>query len=125
MMRLLLDTQIMLWWLVDDSRLAPETRALMASTDCVVSVASIWEVAIKHRIGKLPVAPAEFRDQSLVAGASILPVLDGHVIETARLPLVHTDPFDRLLIAQTRVEGLMAVSSDAHWRGYDVSLHPI
>ena len=60
----------------------------------LVSVASIWEVAIKHRLGKL----------------AVLPVLDPHVIETAQLPLVHHDPFDRMLIAEARVEGLMAVS---------------
>jgi PIN domain nuclease of toxin-antitoxin system len=89
----------------------------------VVSVASIWEVAIKHRLGKLEVPPAVFRDHSLAAGATLLPVLDGHVVETAQLPLLHQDPFDRLLIAQARVEGLMAVSSDGHWPGYDVSLH--
>lgn len=124
-MRLLLDTQIMLWWLLDDPRLRPDTRKLMTSMPCVVSVASIWEVAIKHRLGKLPVAPALFRDQSLAAGASILPVLEGHVIETAELPPVHEDPFDRLLIAQARVEGLMAVSADAHWRGYDVTLQRV
>jgi PIN domain nuclease of toxin-antitoxin system len=123
LMRLLLDTQILLWWLVDDPRLGPDTRELMASTACLVSVASIWEVAIKHRLGKLPVNPAEFRDQSLAAGASLLPVLDGHVIETANLPLVHGDPFDRLLIAQARLEGLMAVSSDGQWGQYEVLLH--
>jgi PIN domain nuclease of toxin-antitoxin system len=124
-MRLLLDTEIMLWWLLDDPRLRPDTRKLMTSTPCVVSVASIWEVAIKHRLGKLPVAPALFRDQSMAAGASILPVLEGHVIETAELPPVHGDPFDRLLIAQARVEALMAVSADAHWCGYDVKLHRV
>ena len=124
-MRLLLDTQVMLWWLIDDDRLGPDTRQLIVHRQCVVSVASIWEVAIKHRLGKLPVPPALFRDQSLAAGASILPVLDQHVIETAQLPLVHTDPFDRLLIAQARVEGLMAVSSDSQWRHYDVSLHRV
>jgi PIN domain nuclease of toxin-antitoxin system len=54
-----------------------------------------------------------------------LPVLEAHVIETGQLPLLHQDPFDRLLIAQARVEGLMAVSSDRQWRGYDVSLHGV
>ena len=108
-MRLLLDTQVMLWWLLDDPRLGTKTRALLAASPCLVSVASIWEVAIKHRLGKLDVTPAAFRDQSLGAGAALLPVLDAHVIETAQLPLVHHDPFDRLLIAQARVEGLMAV----------------
>jgi hypothetical protein len=96
----------MLWWLLDDPRLSAETRDLMAASPCVVSVASIWEVAIKHRLGKLPVAPAAFRDQSLAAGALLLPVLDGHVIQTA----------------QAQVEGLMALSSDAHWPGYDAPL---
>ena len=124
-MRLLLDTQVMLWWLLDDPRLGKATRALLASRPSLVSVASIWEVAIKHRLGKLAVTPVVFRNQSLAAGAAILPVLDVHVIETAQLPLVHHDPFDRLLIAQARVEGLMAVSSDGHWPGYDVSLHRV
>ncbi len=122
-MRCLLDTQVMLWWLLDDPRLGAESRDLLASRPCLVSVASIWEVAIKHRIGKLEVSPIVFRDQSIAAGADLLPVLDPHVIETAQLPLLHQDPFDRLLIAQARVEGLMAVSSDGQWSGYDVSLH--
>ena len=78
--------------LLDDPRLSAETRDLMAASPCVVTVASIWEVAIKHRLGKLPVAPAAFRNQ---------------------LPLGRHDPFDRLLIAQAQVESLMALSSDA------------
>ena len=122
-MRCLLDTQVMLWWLLDDPRLGAESRQLLASRPCLVSVASIWEVSIKHRIGKLEVSPIVFRDQSIAAGADLLPVVDSHVIETAQLPLLHQDPFDRLLIAQARVEGLMAVSSDRQWVGYDVSLH--
>ena len=122
-MRLLLDTQVMLWWLFDDPRLGADSRDLLASSPCIVSVASIWEVAIKYRIGKLEVSPIVFRDQSIAAGAVLLPVLDLHVIEAAQLPLLHQDPFDRLLIAQVRVEGLMAVSSDGQWSGYDVSLH--
>ncbi len=124
-MRCLLDTQVMLWWLLDDPRLGAKSRELLASRPCLVSVASIWEVAIKHRIGKLEVSPIVFRDQSIAAGADLLPVLDSHVIETAQLQLLHQDPFDRLLIAQARVEGLMAVSSDRQWSGYDVSLHQL
>jgi PIN domain nuclease of toxin-antitoxin system len=94
-MRLLLDTQVMLWWLLVDPRLGSNTQELLAASPCLVSVASIWEVAIKHRLGK--------------AGGALLPVLDAHVIETA----------------QARVEGLMAVSSDGHWPGYDVTLHRV
>ena len=124
-MQLLLDTQIMLWWLLDDPRLRSDTKKLMATKPCLVSVGSIWEVAIKHQLGKLPISAAHFRDQSLLAGATILPIQEDHVIETGQLPSVHHDPFDRLLIAQARVEGLMAVSADARWPGYDVSLHRV
>jgi len=122
-MRLLLDTQVMLWWLLDDPRLNEDTRLLIHSNNCLVSVASIWEVAIKHRLGKLPVAPTTFRDHCLQSGATLLPVLDSHAIETSTLPAIHDDPFDRLLIAQARLEGLMAVSAHRHWPSYDVSLH--
>jgi PIN domain nuclease of toxin-antitoxin system len=73
-MRLLLDTQVMLWWLLDDRRLGPETRQLLADHPALVSVTSIWEVAIKHRLGKLAVAADVFRDQSLAAGAALLPL---------------------------------------------------
>jgi PIN domain nuclease of toxin-antitoxin system len=120
--KLLLDTQIMLWWLLGDSRLGQETRDLMGTSACVVSVASIWEVAIKHRLGKLAVDPASFRDESLVAGATLLAVNDAHVIETARLPGIHSDPFDRLIIAQARIEGLVAVSTDGRWSEYGIPL---
>jgi PIN domain nuclease of toxin-antitoxin system len=121
-MKLLLDTQIMLWWLLGDARLRQETRELMATTACLISVASVWEVAIKHRLGKLSVDPVTFRDRTLAAGASLLPIGDAHAIETGRLPGVHADPFDRLIIAQARIEGLVAVSADAVWSQYEVAL---
>jgi len=120
--KLLLDTQIMLWWLLGDSRLRPETRELMGTNACVVSVASIWEVAIKHRLGKLAVDPVSFRDESLAAGATLLAINDAHVIETGRLPGIHEDPFDRLIIAQVRTEALVAVSSDGGWSEYGIPL---
>lgn len=118
----MLDTQVMLWWLLGDQRLRLETQELMATNACTLSVASIWEVAIKHRIGKLSIDPVTFRDQSISAGAALLTINDAHAIETARLPSVHEDPFDRLIIAQARTEGLTAVSSDARWREYDLAL---
>jgi PIN domain nuclease of toxin-antitoxin system len=120
--RLLLDTQVMLWWLLGDRRLRPETRELMATNPCLVSVASIWEVAIKHRIGKLSIDPTGFRDHSLAVGATLLTIDDAHAIETSNLPDIHEDPFDRLIIAQARIEALTAVSSDSRWGEYDVPL---
>jgi PIN domain nuclease of toxin-antitoxin system len=120
--KLLLDTQVMLWWLLGDARLRASTRDLIARTACVVSVASIWEVSIKHRLGKLPVDPASFRDVCLAAGATVMPISDAHVIASGSLPDIHEDPFDRLLIAQAAVERCTAVSSDARWDGYGIAL---
>lgn len=121
-MRFLLDTQVMLWWLLGDQRLRPETRQLLATSACMISVASVWEVAIKHRIGKLSIDPVTFRDQSRAVGGTLLAINDAHAIETARLPDIHADPFDRLIIGQARIEGLMAVSSDDRWSRYSVAL---
>ena len=124
-MTLLLDTQVMLWWLLGDTRLRDDTRALIASYPARVSVASVWEVAIKHRIGKLPVDAVSFKDACLSTGATLLEIKDVHAIETGNLPGIHEDPFDRLIIAQARTEGLVAVSSDHRWANYDLALRRV
>lgn len=121
-MTLLLDTRIALWWLVGSRRLGAAARRLIAESACVLSAASVWEIAIKHRLGKLPVGPALFRDRMLAAGAELLAVSDRHAIETATLPRHHDDPFDRMLIAQARLERLRAVSADKAWRDYELDL---
>ena len=121
-MTLLLDTQVAIWWLVGSRRLGGPARKLLAESACVLSVASVWEVAIKHRLGKLSVTPALFRDRMIAAGAELLMVSDTHAIETAALPRHHDDPFDRMLIAQARVEKLRAVSADKAWRDYELDL---
>lgn len=112
-MRLLLDTQIVLWWLAGSSRLRAPIRDNIESSACHVSVASIWEVAIKHRLGKLPVAPGQVRDGMVGAGATVLAITDRHAIASGALPDGHADPFDRMLLA-TAVEELLAlVTADA------------
>ena len=121
-MTLLLDTQVAIWWLLGSRRLGGPARKLLAGSACVLSAASVWEVAIKHRLGKLSVAPAQFRDRMIAAGAELLPVSDTHAVETAALPRHHDDPFDRMLIAQARVEKLRAVSADRAWRDYELDL---
>ena len=121
-MTLLLDTQIALWWLAGSRQLGGPARKLLAGSACVLSAASVWEVAIKYRLGKLPIAPGLFRDHMIAAGAELLMVSDAHAIETAALPRHHDDPFDRMLIAQTRVEKLRAVSADKAWRNYELDL---
>ena len=111
-MRLLLDTQVALWWLTASSRLSKPSRELMARSPCVVSVASVWEVALKHGLGKLPVAPRRFRDEMRSAGAVIVSVSDEHVLTAAEVTPTHRDPFDRLLLGVAQSEQLLLVTAD-------------
>lgn len=111
-MRLLLDTQVALWWLTASPRLSKVSRELIASSSCVVSVASVLEVAIKHVIGKLPVSPRRFRDAMRLAGAFVLSVSDEHAVATADLPYGHRDPFDRLLLSVAEAEHLVLLTAD-------------
>jgi PIN domain nuclease of toxin-antitoxin system len=109
---LLLDTQIALWWLTASRRLSRESRDLIAAEPCVVSVASVWEVAIKHRLGKLPISARRFRDEMRSAGALVLSIGDEHAVATADLTVIHADPFDRLLLATAEVDRLLLLTAD-------------
>jgi PIN domain nuclease of toxin-antitoxin system len=111
--RLLLDTQVALWWLTASRRLSKASRELMSVSPCAVSVASIWEVALKHGLGKLPVSPLRFRDEMRSAGAVILSVSDEHVLTTAASAAPLRDPFDRLLLGVAQVEDLILLTADA------------
>jgi len=110
--RILLDTQVALWWLVASPRLSRNCRDLITTSSCVVSVASIWEVAIKHRLGKLPIPPQIFRNETRNTGAALLRIADVHVIATTEVPLRHKDPFDRLLLATAQSEHLVLLTGD-------------
>ena len=121
-MRLLLDTHVLLWSVNADPKLKPALRDAIAAADEVfVSAVSIWEIAIKTALGKLVVA-GDIESRALDAGCEPLPVTWAHGRDVGRLPLHHHDPFDRLLIAQARVEGLTLVSADRTFSHYDVSL---
>ena len=111
-MRLLLDTQVALWWLTANPRLSTASRELMAGSPCVVSAASIWEVDLKHRLGKLPVTPRRFRDEMRSAGAVILSISDEHLLTGVDLPRAHRDPFDRLLLSVAASEHLILLTAD-------------
>ena len=111
-MRLLLDTQVALWWLTASPRLPKSSRQLMVGSPCVVSVASIWEVDLKHRLGKLPIAPARFRDEMRSAGATVLSVTDEHVLTLVKAAESHRDPFDRLLLSVAEAENLVLLTAD-------------
>jgi PIN domain nuclease of toxin-antitoxin system len=110
--RLLLDTQVALWWLTASPRLSKASRQLVAGSPCAVSVASVWEVALKHGLGKLPVSPLRFRDEMVAAGAIILSVSDTHVLTAADVADTHHDPFDRLLLGVALAEGLQLLTAD-------------
>lgn len=118
-MRLLLDTQIFLWFLADSSRLSKKGRAEIASAELVlVSAASIWEAAIKAGLGKLTVAPEDLVAGINGSGFEELPVTASHAARIAKLPSHHRDPFDRLLVAQALDEPLHLLTADAALRRY-------
>lgn len=112
-MRLLLDTHIFLWAVSGSSLLKPAVRRLIESADEVyVSAASVWEVAIKARLGKIDADPHELAAAIDASGFLELPVCSTHAAQVATLELHHNDPFDRLLIAQALVEPLKLVTVD-------------
>lgn len=117
-MTLLLDTHVALWWLAGSPSLKRKQREQIASSACTVSVASLWEVAIKHRLGKLSVSPQVFCDEMRNAGAAILSISDAHALACARLPAGHGDPFDLLLLATAKEERMRFVTADLALRRY-------
>lgn len=125
-MRLLLDTHVLLWWLGDDRRLKTLERRAIADADAIVhvSAATVWEIAIKKNLGRLDV-DTEALERAMEAGAMVeLAIRWRHAKATAALPRHHEDPFDRLLVAQAQIEGLVLVSYDTVFREYDVALLP-
>jgi PIN domain nuclease of toxin-antitoxin system len=119
MMRVLLDTHILFWWFYDRKRLPPVAFDLVRNADAVFfSSASIWEIAIKSRIGKIGADPREMLDQISRNDFFEMPVLSRHALQVASLPMHHNDPFDRLLIAQAISEPLRLITADARMQPY-------
>jgi PIN domain nuclease of toxin-antitoxin system len=116
---LLLDTHALLWWLADDPQLPSLAReAIRGPREPVyVSAVSAWEIAVKRALGKLEV-PEEWVSAVDEDGFERLEITWDHVLELGELPDVHRDPFDRLLVAQARVEGMTLVTGDARIAGY-------
>lgn len=117
-MRLLLDTHALFWWLIDEAQLSSNARDAIRSKDneVYVSIASAWEMAIKVGVGKWPEAHALLSDfEGLVHAESfrLLPISVAHVRDAGLMRIPHRDPFDRLLAAQSMLEGLTIVTSDA------------
>ena len=119
-MRLLLDTQIVLWQLQGSRTVRGEARAAIErASELAFSVVSFAEIGIKAAIGKLTV-PADLHDQVLRSGLCIVGLAPDHGLLVAQLPPHHRDPFDRLLIAQARQEGLTIVTADPRFADYGV-----
>ena len=116
-MNFLLDTHIALWALSNDKRLAKEARGLIANEDnrIFVSVASIWEIAIKKALkpDKIPLSGREFLHYCGQAGYELLPIRETHILFLENLPILHSYPFDRILVAQASAESLMLLTHDS------------
>ncbi|MBM4143487.1 MAG: type II toxin-antitoxin system VapC family toxin [Lentisphaerae bacterium] len=112
-MKLLLDTNVLLWWLDDAPRLGAEARDAIAAPRSIVYVSAVtaWEITIKRSLGKLEI-PENWSELVLGEPFRRLSVTWEHALDVGSLPDLHRDPFDRLLVAQARVEGLVLVTGD-------------
>ena len=121
-MSLLLDTRIALWGIAADSTLGDEfLDRLRHDPDIFLSPVTLWEVSIKQAAGKLG-GPPDLAERVRDMGFRELPITHRHCIDAGRLPTHHRDPFDRMLVAQARSEGLTLVTRDADIQKYDVDL---
>lgn len=124
-MRALLDTHTLLWWILDESALTQTATTLIADTGnrMVVSATSAWEIAIKFRLGRLPRVEdlvSNFSSEMEHEGFELLPISAEHGIRAGLLPVLHKDPFDRMLIAQSQSENIPIISNEAVFDAYGV-----
>ena len=126
-MNILLDTHAYLWFVGGDERLSFPARRAIENPDNlkVISTASLWEITIKHGLGKLELRNGlqpVLTDYILCNGFDLLSIETGHLMELSGLPLLHRDPFDRLLIAQAKADNLVVCSADHMFEGYGLNL---
>ena len=123
--RILLDTNVLLWWAEGSARIRPRVRTAIENRTLVLaSLSSAWEIAIKASIGKLRL-PLPFDDLLDQVGIGLLPIRLDHIREVEVLPFHHRDPFDRMLVAQARVDGLQIITRDRYLDAYDVAVYRI
>ncbi|MDE3202978.1 MAG: type II toxin-antitoxin system VapC family toxin [Acidobacteriota bacterium] len=125
-MSLLLDAHILLWWLSDDPLLPAAARGAISSPDneVMVSAAAVWEIAIKKAVGRLE-APDNLLEVITTSDFQTLEITASHALLAGGLPPHHSDPFDRMMIAQASAENLTLVSIDGRFPQYDVELLPL
>jgi PIN domain nuclease of toxin-antitoxin system len=117
-MKAIVDTQVFLWMASAPEKLSAKARAACESAELVLSVASVWEIGVKHEIGKLPLLspPRDFLDRHIrLANLTILPIHYRHALRAASLPGDHRDPFDRMIAAQSLDEKIACITPTSHW----------
>jgi PIN domain nuclease of toxin-antitoxin system len=124
-MKALIDTHTFLWWNTDDPLLSEHAKEIIADgkNEIFLSAASVWEIAIKTAKGRLvlPEAPAQYISSRMnLYRFQSLPVQISHAAHVFELPVYHSDPFDRMLIAQSRIESLPLITKDEDIRRYDL-----
>lgn len=126
-MKALLDTHAFLWWVTDNPKLSPTAKDFIIAPNNTIYLSAVsgWEMAIKWSIGKLtlPIQPDIFvKKQMEINNFTPLPIQMAHGLYVHELPEIHKDPFDRLLIAQSKLENLLLISADTVFQQYPVSL---
>jgi PIN domain nuclease of toxin-antitoxin system len=128
-LRLLLDTHIALWTLTDDPRLSQAARALILdpANEVCVSAVTLWEIAIKHGLGRegpgaMPIGAHDAQVLFSAAGYSLIPITPEQAVIVETLPHIHADPFDRLLVAQGLTDALVLLTHDATVASYNARI---
>ena len=122
-MKLLLDAHTLLWWLNNSPLLSPIAREAITNKNnlVLVSIATIWEIHIKHGIGRLAI-PDDFHQNLIRQEIKIVDIKLSHLAAYSKLELIHRDPFDRILIVQAQVEDLTVVTRDRDIQKYRISI---
>jgi PIN domain nuclease of toxin-antitoxin system len=125
-MQLLIDTHVLIWFLEGNKSLSKPHRQIISDSqnDVFVSIASLWEIAVKISLGKLTLAKplADVIKQIAVENIEVLPILPKHTLQVSTLPFHHRDPFDRIIVAQSQVENLPIVTNDIEFSHYGIKL---
>ena len=125
-MDLLIDTHTVIWFITEDAKLPLKTKKIIENSEnnCFVSIATFWEIAIKHSLGRLNLDSNLENIFQIIekTGFEILPITPNQILINAGLPYHHQDPFDRIIIAQAILENLKIVSKDGQFENYHVSL---
>ena len=122
-MKALLHTHALLWWVTDDPKLSDAARDAILTADVAVSVASLWEIEIKRGLGRIHIDTRQVvHEVSQTEGFRLLEIRSAHMLTLGELPLLHEDPFDRMLIAPAVRDRLTLVSGDEELHRYEVGV---